>query len=98
MIAETAHADKALAKIKAEEQAWKASGEERTNVADLMRTVLQKKAEKKEPPPVMMTCPHCSHDLPISQNIRFWSAEELRNHADVLEECERIAAKNREVA
>lgn len=35
--------------------------------------------------PVMQACPHCSQELPVGPNIRFWTPEELRSHADVLE-------------
>jgi len=47
------------------------------------------------PAPVMLTCPHCSAELPVSPNIRFWNAEELRSHADTLDELQRMADKNR---
>lgn len=46
--------------------------------------------------PVMMSCPHCSQELPVAPNIRFWTVEELRGYADVLESNQAIAAANRE--
>ena len=45
--------------------------------------------------PVMLACPHCSADLPVSPNIRFWTSDELRAHADTLDELQRMADKNR---
>jgi len=45
--------------------------------------------------PAMLACPHCSKALPVSPNIRFWTAEELRTHADTLDELQRMADKNR---
>jgi hypothetical protein len=41
------------------------------------------------------SCPHCQGVLPIASNIRFWSSEELRNLADVVQKNEQIAAANR---
>lgn len=35
--------------------------------------------------PVTMNCPHCSQELPVGPNIRFWTVQELRIYADVLE-------------
>jgi hypothetical protein len=35
--------------------------------------------------PVMQACPHCSQELPVSPNIRFWTVDELRSYADALE-------------
>lgn len=52
--------------------------------------------EKVIPEPKMETCPHCSKNLFVSTNIRFWSAKELYEMAVLKEELERIAAKNRE--
>jgi hypothetical protein len=97
-IAQEANAARALARIKAEEKAFKDSGEERTNVADLMRSVMQKVGSKPAPAPVMLACPHCSAELPVTQNIRFWTSEELRSHADTLDELQRMADKNRGAA
>jgi hypothetical protein len=45
--------------------------------------------------PVMQACPHCSQELPVGPNIRFWTPEELRAYADVLERNQAIAAANR---
>ncbi|WP_348269723.1 hypothetical protein P8936_16370 [Edaphobacter paludis] len=47
------------------------------------------------PDPVMLSCPHCSAELPVTQNIRFWTSSELRAHADTLDELQRLADKNR---
>jgi hypothetical protein len=41
-------------------------------------------------------CPHCHKHLPVATNIRFWSSQELRDLADVVEKNEKIAAANRE--
>ncbi len=48
--------------------------------------------------PVMLACPHCSQELPVGPNIRFWTPEELRSYADVLERNQAIAAANREAS
>jgi hypothetical protein len=48
------------------------------------------------PEPKMEACPHCSGLLPVTSNIRFWSAKELYEFAAVKEESERIAEMNRE--
>jgi len=53
--------------------------------------------ERVIPEPVMVTCPHCSEELPVPQNIRFWDPEELRAQADRIEELRRIAAANRAI-
>lgn len=46
--------------------------------------------------PITMLCPHCSQELPVAPNIRFWTVQELRAYADVLERNQAIAAANRE--
>lgn len=48
------------------------------------------------PDPVMYTCPQCSFEHAVPPNLRFWTAEECRRHADVLDELDRIADKNRQ--
>lgn len=45
--------------------------------------------------PVMQACPHCSQELPVGPNIRFWTPEELRSYANVLESNQAIASANR---
>lgn len=45
--------------------------------------------------PVMQTCPHCSRELPVAPNLRFWRVLELREYADLLERNQAIAAANR---
>lgn len=56
-----------------------------------------KPKEVELPHPVMMACPHCSAELPVAQNIRFWTSEDLRNHADILDNLHAIAMENAEV-
>src|SRR6185503_7462879 len=95
------NADRALAKIKAEERAFKESGEERTDVGALMREVMvrvgRKAIEKRElPEPKMETCPHCSGLCPVAANMRFMSSEEIFELGKIKQEHERIAAANRE--
>lgn len=95
------NAGKALAKIKAEEQAFRESGEERTNVGALILDVLSRSGKevpkaKAIPEPKIENCPHCSKPLPIVSNIRFWTAKELYEYAALKEESERIAEMNRE--
>lgn len=41
------------------------------------------------------TCPHCSKALPVAQNIRFWTGQQLRDLADVVDNNDQIAADNR---
>jgi hypothetical protein len=41
-------------------------------------------------------CPHCHKHLPVATNIRFWSSQELRELADLVQKNEEIAAANRE--
>jgi hypothetical protein len=48
------------------------------------------------PEPKMEACPHCSGLLPVTSNIRFWSAKELYEYAALKAESERIAEMNRE--
>ena len=50
------------------------------------------------PDPVMVCCPHCHGMLPLAKNLRFWSPQELRNYAGVLEEVQAIADRNRAMA
>lgn len=45
--------------------------------------------------PVLMACPHCSKELPVAPNIRFWTPMELRDYADSVESVQKIAAANR---
>lgn len=45
--------------------------------------------------PQMVTCPHCSKELPVAQNIRFWSPEELQDYAEILKQVRAIADRNR---
>jgi hypothetical protein len=52
--------------------------------------------EVVSPEPKMESCPHCSGLLPVTTNIRFWSAKELYEFAAVKAESERIAELNRE--
>lgn len=40
-------------------------------------------------------CPHCQKELPVTQNIRFWSAKELYEMATLKEQSELIAERNR---
>jgi hypothetical protein len=42
-----------------------------------------------------LICPRCSFAHPVAGNIRFWTPEELRKHADTLEELALIAERNR---
>lgn len=49
-------------------------------------------------PPALVECPHCKETLPLARNLRFFSASELRDLADVVESNERIAANNRMVS
>lgn len=48
--------------------------------------------------PHMLTCPHCSKELPVAGNIRVWSPEELEDQAKVLREIRAIADRNRAMA
>lgn len=48
--------------------------------------------------PEMATCPHCSKELPVARNVRFWTPQEMRDYADVLEEVRAIADRNRAMA
>ena len=48
--------------------------------------------------PVMECCPNCGAELPIAPNIRFWSVQEMRAFADVMEANQEIAKVNREAA
>jgi hypothetical protein len=48
--------------------------------------------------PVTMNCPHCSQELPVAPNLRFWTVEELRTYADALEGVQAAAAANRAAA
>lgn len=42
-----------------------------------------------------VTCPHCQCLLPVANNIRFWSSQELVDLAKVVATSERIASENR---
>jgi hypothetical protein len=50
------------------------------------------------PEPVLLSCPHCSAELPVPQNIRFWEPEELEQQAARIREIRRLADKNRGAA
>lgn len=47
---------------------------------------------------VQMKCPHCDSELAVASNIRFWTSDDLRKHADTLDNLHRIAMKNVEVS
>jgi hypothetical protein len=55
----------------------------------------QKPKDAVVPEKPLLSCPHCSAELPVPQNIRFWTSSELRDHADTLDELQRLADKNR---
>jgi hypothetical protein len=103
-ISEAAAAGKALARIKADEDAWKESGEERVNVADLMKEVLAKKGklEAEKPKAVVLSspypdyCPCCSTLLPSTANVVLMTPAQMRAHANVIEEIQRQAKANRQ--
>lgn len=40
-------------------------------------------------------CPHCQKELPVAQNIRFWSSKELYEMAALKDQSELIAERNR---
>jgi hypothetical protein len=45
--------------------------------------------------PVLLCCPHCSQELPIAPNIRFWEPEELEALAGTMRSNRALAAANR---
>lgn len=59
---------------------------EREIAAIAERLNMDRKKPEISTEPQMMTCPHCSKDLPVNVNIRFWTSGELRRYADVLDE------------
>ncbi len=59
---------------------------------------LERKPKVIDTAPVMQECPQCHQELPVAPNIRFWSPEELRALADVMEANQEIARVNREKA
>jgi hypothetical protein len=95
---------KALAKIKAADKAFADSGEPRVNVAEMVREVAEKlgkpitQAKEIDLTPVMVCCPACSYELPMSPNIRLWSLEELRDYVLIMGENKAIADRNREAS
>lgn len=44
-----------------------------------------------------LACMKCGTPFSVAGNIRLWTAKEIREHADVVEQCELIAERNREV-
>jgi hypothetical protein len=66
--------------------------------AELAKKFSIEKPKEIDTTPVMMNCPHCSQELPVGPNIRFWTPEELRSYANVLESNQAIAAANREAS
>lgn len=84
-------------RIKADEE-YKAKAirelrEDQMNPAEWQRQIdavaerlqMDRKPKEIDTAPRMMTCPHCSHDLPVAGNIRFWTTDELRKYADELD-------------
>lgn len=78
--------------------------EEREMNAEVMKQVEElnakfgfEKPKEIDTTPTMMTCPHCSAELPVAQNIRFWEPEEMRAQADRIEALRAMATKNAEV-
>jgi hypothetical protein len=94
----------AIKKLNAEEAEWRRSGEPRTNVADLMRDVSERvgkplpQAKEIDLTPVMVCCPACNYELPMSPNIRLWSLEELRDYVLIMGENKAISDRNREAS
>jgi hypothetical protein len=54
-----------------------------------------KKPKVIDTTPVLTCCPHCSQELPIAPNIRFWEPQQMREYADLVDSNRAIAAANR---
>ncbi len=70
-----------------------------TEFAELVKPLNEKFGMEKpkviNTTPVEMLCPHCSQALPVAPNIRFWTPQELRTYADLVDENQRLADLNR---
>ena len=83
---------KAMAEMeedKADPEAWQA---ELNAAAERLGIGRKPKAVEK----VIECCPSCGTELPIPANLRFWSPQEMRDFADVMEANAEIARVNRE--
>lgn len=58
------------------------------------RLKMDRKPLEIDTAPQMLACPHCSKELPLASNLRFFTSEQLRDYADALEAAKALKSEN----
>src|SRR6185312_4353533 len=87
-----------IAHSKAHPELYVSKAEWSESVKSLEEKYHLQKPKEIDTTPQMLACPHCSKELPVAGNIRFWSGGELLEHGKLLKEMEAQAEANRKKA